>query len=135
MTNSRNINFHHPYITKLFNVFEELRTATPFSQLREQSILPHNVTFLSLVKLIAIAKQNGITPDFLNQIKTLHQTGLTHRTNPVWENRCIFGGTMKKNSIAIDQTAAMLGKLMNIPLTGSLAMLVEDDPIDIDMMD
>jgi DGQHR domain len=127
----------HPYITKLFDVFEELRSVMSFSQLREQSILPHNVTFLSLVKLIPLAKQNNIGPDFLANIISLHQSGSTNRTNVAWENRCVFGGTMKKNSITIDQTAAMLGKLLNIPLSGSLAMLVEeqDETLQINMMD
>ena len=116
----------HPYLDKLFSVYELLRNVMPFSLLRDQSILPHNVTFLALVKLIGIAKQNNISPDFLDELTTLHQDGSTNRTNAAWTNRCIFGGTMKKNSVTIDLTAAMLGKLLNIPLTGSLSMLVDD---------
>lgn len=129
----------HPYVRKLFEVYSELRASYTFTALREQSILPHNVTFLALMKLIPLAKKQGLPPTFFDRIHDLHIDGSTNRTNTAWEGRCLWMGNMKKNGLTIDRTAALLGYMLNVTLDDSLSMLVDSgtksDDLNIDMMD
>lgn len=130
---------YHPYVRKLFEVYHVLRESYTFTLLREQSILPHNVTFLALMKLIPMAKKQGLPPSFLDKLHDLHHDGSTNRTNPVWEGRCLWMGSLKKTGISIARTAAMLGYLLNVELDDSLSMLVDsglkNDDLNINMMD
>lgn len=121
----------HPYMSKLFAVYEALASKTDagLPALRESSILPHNVTFLACVRLIPLAKSEGVGPDFMDKLLDLHAEGLTDRTNACWNDRCISFGAMKKSAINIERTAAMLGVLLEIPLNGALAMLAPK-PLD-----
>ena len=89
------------------------------------------------MKLIPLAKKQGLQPGFLDKIIELHSDGSTNRTNTVWEGRCLLMGNMKKNGLTIDRTAAMLGYMLNVELDDSLSMLVdsgEDNDLNIDMM-
>ena len=130
---------YHQYVQKLFQVYSELRTQYTFPALREQSILPHNVVFLAIMKLIPLAKKQGLPPSFLDKIHELHLNGSTNRSNTAWEGRCIWMGSMKKNGMTIDRTAALLGYMLNVQLDDSLAMLLDTgeskDDLNIDMMD
>lgn len=131
---------YQPYVEKLFKIYDKLNDLMAFSQLRDQSILPHNVTLLSIMKLIPLAHQQGMSPDFLDRIIDLHLDGSTNRTNSVWDGRCISFGALKKSSSTIDKTAAMLGYMLKIQLPVALDGLVmsggdeHNDLAGIDMM-
>lgn len=113
-----------PYMQVLFSVYDQLaHQFGGFPALRNTSILPHNVTFLALVRLLPIARANGWEPEQLKTIINLHVDGHTDRSNPIWEGRCISFGNLKKNTNTMEKTAAMLARLLNIPLTGGLALL------------
>lgn len=113
-----------PYVQAIFSVYDTLaQKYGGFPALRNTSILPHNVTFLALIRLLPFARANGWEPEQLQAILELHVNGHTDRSNPIWEGRCISFGSLKKTTNTMEKTAAMLGRLLNIPLSGGLALL------------
>ena len=105
----------HPYMTRVFDVIVRLSEKEGgLPALRETSILPHNVGFLAIVRLLPLMRQQGMDPELIDRIEDLHDQGDTSRANLVWDGRCVSFGSMKKNSRSVDSTAAMLATMLDI---------------------
>lgn len=120
-----------PYVSQLFRVYQTMgNEAGSFEALRTVSILPHNVGLLAVMRLLPSMKAAGWKPEDLSQIADLHHNGLANRDHPHWEGRCVSFGNMKKSTINIDKTAALLGHLLDVPMTGALAMLAPEEVME-----
>lgn len=107
--------YWHPYVSRIFDVIVRLAEKEGgLPALRESSILPHNVGFLAVIRLLPLMRQQGLPPETIDLIVDLHDQGDTSRANSVWDGRCVSFGSMKKNSRSVDSTAAMLATMLDI---------------------
>lgn len=111
----------HPYITELWAVYKVLaENAGGLTELRELSILPHNVGFLAIVRLFPLMQD----PAQLRGLIELERDGLTSRTSGLWDGRCVMLGAIKKSGESVPLTAAMLGTQLKLELDDNLKLFL-----------